>query len=106
MSCSPSASARTVTAHSLKATGIGKKKPPKRRVEAICNNVGRDAGDAFLRTVGPVSREIPGFWLFQCPNYGGEVLFAVALLGGPREQWLHERPEPQLHAKSSGLVQA
>src|SRR4051812_45271166 len=105
MSCSPSASARTVTAHSLKATGIGKRN--------LQNAARRASATTWDGTRAALSYErSPGFQakfalsLFECPNHRGEVLFCVSLLGRPGEQRLHERAESQLHAQGAGLVEA
>src|SRR4051812_15158031 len=103
-SCSPSASARTVTAHSFNATGID-----ERNLQNAASRYQqqREAGRGrpLLRTSAQVSREISAR-LLQCGNHSGEVVLGVAVFRGPGVERLHERAEPQLHAELPGLVEA
>src|SRR4051794_12823970 len=105
MSCSPSASARTVTAHSLKATGIGEKNLQNAASRHLQPH-GAGRGAHILANQRPRFKGNSRFRLSERPDHGSEVLFSVSLLRGPREQRLHERPEPQLHAELAGLIQA
>src|SRR5829696_262058 len=104
-SCSPSASARTVTAHSLKATGIGER---NLRNAASRHLQQRRAGRGRLI----LANERPGFkWkislsLLDCPDHRSEVLLRVPALGCSRKQRLHERAQAQLHPERARLVQA
>src|SRR3954470_17955851 len=105
MSCSPSASARTVTAHSLKATGIGEKNLQNAASRHLQPH-GAGRGRHILANQPPRFKGNPRFRLFKCPDHGSEVLFSVSLLRRLGEKWLHERGEPQLHTELAGLVQA
>src|SRR4051794_25212007 len=96
MSCSPSASARTVTAHSLKAIGIEKGggrlqlkggRAASRAAQSACYEARRGG---ILRNGNSISSGLPGRSVFNrrhhrrevAPSEAVAVRLAVELLGG------------------------
>src|SRR4051795_8908218 len=113
-SCSPSASARTVTAHSLKATGIGRGEPPSRARRVVTRWRGprklRDRNQNFKgnfvadATSRAKSCSFPR--IFRSTDHRGEVLVAVAGLGGGGVELFRRRRQGQVDAQRLGLAQA